>query len=450
MLPLALLLLGRGYRVSGSDRARDQGRSPEKFQWLEAQGVTLYPQDGSGLQADVDALVISKAVEEGVPDVVAARALNIPIRMRADILLEHFNQAKNAIAVAGTSGKTTTTGMIGYILKEAALDPTIMNGGIFRNYIGENPYSTAFVGQGEAFVAEIDESDGAEVVAKYKPAVGLLHNITHDHQSMEELRGMFALFLKSCRSCVVNAEDAEVMALVNELSLDAVTYGTPEADFYALDYTPAPAGSSCVIISKEEGRVPLTLQLPGRHNVSNALAAIATVKTAIPSMALVDICRLLSGFEGIRRRMEIVGTKNGVTVIDDFAHNPDKIAASLQTLKEFDGRLLIFFQPHGYGFIKLLGDELAEAFASHLGGDDRLFMVEPLYMGGTVDRSIGVDKLVEKIRVDGQVHAELLSDRKGFENKVLSLSRPGDRVVVMGARDDTLSTFAQSLFQIIP
>lgn len=449
MLPLALLLLGRGFRVSGSDRARDQGRSPEKFQWLESQGVKLYPQDGSGLLDNVDALVISKAVEEGVPDVVAARALNVPIKMRADILLEHFNHAKTPIAIAGTSGKTTTTGMIGYVLKEAGLDPTIMNGGIFRNYIEENPFSTAFVGQGECFVAEIDESDGAQLVDQYRPAVGLLHNITHDHQSMEELRDMFGAFLRNASRRVVNAADPEVMMLVRDLVLDVVTYGTADADFYALDYKPMPTGSSCVVVSKQEGNVPITLQLPGRHNVSNALAAIATIKTAIPSITLAEIARLLSGFEGIRRRMEVVGTKNGITVIDDFAHNPDKISASLQTLKEFEGRLLIFFQPHGYGFLKLLGDELAESFSSYLGAGDKLYMVEPLYMGGTVDRSIGVDKLVEKIGTSGQADVILLPDRKMFLNSMLDIAKPGDRVIVMGARDDTLSSFARSILEEI-
>jgi UDP-N-acetylmuramate--alanine ligase len=180
MLPLALILRGKGAQVAGSDRSRDQGRTPEKFAWLESLGFTLHPQDGSGIVAAEQTLVASAAVEDTVPEVVRAKELGCPRMSRAQLLAELFNAAPSGIAVGGTSGKSTVTGMIGWILTQAGRDPTIMNGAVMKNFVAADaPFASARVGQGEVFVSEVDESDGS--IALYRPQVSVLLNVSLDH-----------------------------------------------------------------------------------------------------------------------------------------------------------------------------------------------------------------------------------------------------------------------------
>ena len=439
MLPLAVILKDLGHTVSGSDRSYDQGRTPEKFQWIKDQGISLYPQDGSGITNEITSVVISKAVEDTIPDIRAAKDKNIPILKRVDVLIEYFNAAKTRIAISGTSGKTTTTGMIGYLMKEAGKTPTVMNGGIFRNYARENPYSTAFVGGGDVFVSEIDESDGAEAVCAFTPDIAIIHNITLDHQPMDELKAMFSGFLAKTKIAVLNADDSNVSEVAKGFGGDIITYSTNDnaADVMAEDIEHHADGVSCLV-----NGLPLRLMVPGKHNISNALAAMAAGKAAGIEYAV--SAKILGGFEGIKRRMEVIGAKNGITVMDDFGHNPDKVAATITTLKEFNGRLLIFFQPHGYGFLKLVWEELAQTFADELSAQDKLYFVEPLYLGGTVDKSIGSADIVRAINERGGL-AVLAKDRADVKELILREAKNGDRIIVMGARDDTLSEFAQDI-----
>jgi UDP-N-acetylmuramate--alanine ligase len=444
MLPLAVILKGMGHRVSGSDRSFDQGRTPEKFDWIRAQGIALHPQDGSGITAGLSAVVISKAVESTVPDIAAAQRLDLAIRMRVDLLIDLFNAAPRRLAIAGTSGKTTTTGMTGFILRQAGLDPTVMNGGIFRNFAKENPYATAFVGKGRVFVSEIDESDGIEAVTRFKPEIAVLHNVTLDHQPMEYLTQMFEGFLSGTGTALLNAEDANVRKVAKNFGGRIITYSADEtitADLYARSIDLRPDGIEADVFFRNE-KARLKLAVPGRHNLSNALAAIASAMEF--GIGLEQSCAILADFTGIKRRMEIVGAARGVTVIDDFAHNPDKIAATLETLKSFPGRVLLFFQPHGYGFLKVVGPELGQAFASCMDENDQLYMVEPFYAGGTVDRSVGSASIVADIVERGR-HAYLVESRDAAMAALLADAKAGDRIVVMGARDDTLSDFARAI-----
>ena len=447
MLPLAVILKGMGHDVSGSDRSFDQGRTPEKFEWLKGQGIRLHPQDGSGVSPSLTAVVISKAVEDTVPDIAAAKANNVPILKRADMLIDLFNRAGLRIAVSGTSGKTTTTGMIGFLLREAGLDPTIMNGGIFLNYAKDNPFSTAFVGNGHMFVSEIDESDGIEAVVRYRPDIAVIHNISLDHQPMEELKRMFSGFLAQSGTAVINADDPVTQTLAAGFGGKMMTYGfAADADLNADDLRPHAGGIKARLRGFGE-EVELSLAIPGRHNISNALAAISVAKAA--GLTLRQSAEILSRFTGIRRRMELIGAKNGISVIDDFAHNPDKVAATLTTLKEFQGRLQIFFQPHGFGFLKMVGPELAEAFAAHLGREDLLYLVEPFYAGGTVDRAVGAADIVAPIIANDR-QAFLMNGREEVGTAIIGNARLGDRIVIMGARDDSLSEFARDILAHLP
>jgi UDP-N-acetylmuramate--alanine ligase len=197
--------------------------------------------------------------------------------------------------------------------------------------------------------------------------------------------------------------------------------------------------------ARETGEiVEVDLKVPGLHNVANALAALgaATACGVVLASAAAHLCE----FSGIRRRLEVVGTANEITVVDDFAHNPDKISATLETLHAFPGRLLLMFQPHGYGPIRLMRDGLVGCFASGLRDEDVLVMPEPVYFGGTVDRSVGSKDLVCEIQRYGR-RAFAFPDRGACGDTLVRLARRGDRVVVMGARDDSLSQFAHELLR---
>ncbi|ADL00372.1 UDP-N-acetylmuramate--L-alanine ligase [Brevundimonas subvibrioides] len=448
MLPLAMIVQAQGTAIEGSDRALDQGRTPEKFDWLRAHGVTLHPQDGSGIRADMT-VVATGAVEDTVPDIGAAKRLGATIVTRPELLSCIFNAAPTSVGVAGTSGKSTITGMIAWILQQAGRDPTVMNGAVMRNFAdADHPFASALVGSPDLFVAEVDESDGS--IARYDPSVAVVSNISLDHKSMEELRDLFGGFTGRAQTAVLNLDNPETAALAQGLVDDGrgeavLTFalGNDAADLSAHDLVPLPTGMTFALTERAGGaRIAATLNVPGAHNVANALAALGAVRAL--GVPLDQAVASLETFAGIRRRMEVVGAANGVTVIDDFAHNPDKIAATVKTLHAFDGRLLILFQPHGFGPLKLMKAEFIDTFAGLLRPDDVLLMPEPVYYGGTTDRSVGSEDIAAGVRAAGRT-AEALSDRAACGDRLIDLARPGDRIIVMGARDDTLSQFAAEL-----
>lgn len=445
MLPLALIMHAKGHVVEGSDRALDQGRTAQKFEFLRAGGIRLHAQDGSGVTRPDQVLVTSTAVEDTVPDVQAARRVGAAQITRAELLAELFNAASDGIAVGGTSGKSTTTGMIGWILDRAGRRPTIMNGAVMTNFITPDvPFASAVVGDADLFVSEVDESDGS--IARYVPHIAVLNNIALDHKTLDELRGLFQDFVAAAAIAVLNLDNDETAAIAANVPPDkAITYSLTDAraDLLARNRVPAPDGVAFEVTEREtDTTAHVSLQMPGRHNVENALAALAAARAS--GVGLEQAAAALGDFKGIRRRLELVGAANGMTVIDDFAHNPDKIAATLATLHAFPGRLLILFQPHGFGPLTLMKEAFVECFAGGLGEADVLVMPEPVYFGGTVERAVTSRDLVRAVEARGrQAHA--FADRAQCGDKLLELARPGDRIVIMGARDDTLSHFAADL-----
>ncbi len=445
MLPLACIVRAQGNRVAGSDRALDQDRLGAKFDFLRGLGIDLFRQDGSGLTRSEQILVTSAAIEETVPDVVKARELGAPRVTRPELLAELFNAAPLGIAVGGTSGKSTVTGMIGWILHALGRDPTVMNGAVMKNFASaETAFASALVGHGDAFVSEVDESDGS--IALYRPKVAVLNNVTLDHKSLDELRHLFGDFALKADKVVVNLDDDETRLLAAALPADKlVGYSLNGADavLAGSNVEEQPFAISFDVADRSSGRsARVRLQVPGWHNAANALAAIGAVTAA--GIALEEAAEALSGFAGLSRRFELVGEGNGVTVIDDFGHNPDKIAATLQTLHAFPGRLLLFFQPHGYGPLRTMGRELIDTFVHELGDEDVLILSDPAYFGGTTDRSVGSGDIALGIVKSGK-RAEHVGDREAAGERLVELARPGDRLVVMGARDDTLSQFARAL-----
>jgi UDP-N-acetylmuramate--alanine ligase len=446
MLPLALILRGKGVTVAGSDRSLDQGRLAPKFEYLKPQGIALFPQDGSGVVSAEQIFVRSAAVEDSVPDVVAAHRVGAHDMKRPELLAELFNAAPVRIGVAGTSGKSTTTAMIAWMLYRAGRDPTVMNGAVMKNFVTpEALFASALVGKGDAFVSEVDESDGS--IARYEPTIAVVNNIALDHKSMEELRALFRAFVGKAEIAVLNLDNEETAALVLGAKVRTRTYSLRSglADLHAVSIRPAPDSVAFEVLEKETREsAAITLAVPGEHNVANALAALSAARAY--GLSLRDAAGALAGFSGVKRRLEVVGKAGGVTVIDDFAHNPDKITATLKTLHAFPGRLLIMFQPHGYGPLKLMRNEFVDCFASSMGDGDVLIMPDPVYYGGTVDRTVGSEHIAGGVRARGR-EAMAFAERAACGDKLIELARPGDRIVVMGARDDTLSSFAFELLQ---
>jgi UDP-N-acetylmuramate--alanine ligase len=262
---------------------------------------------------------------------------------------------------------------------------------------------------------------------------------------MDELRGLFLSFVNKAETAVLNLDDEETALLAAHVQPGKrVTFGfASAADLQGGNVEEEPLAIGFDASDHKTGEtVRVRLGVPGRHNASNALAALAAVRAC--GIGLQDAADELAGFTGLRRRFDVVGTRNGISVIDDFGHNPDKIAATLDTLHAFPGRLLVMFQPHGYGPLRTMGRELIDCFADKLGPDDVLILPDPAYYGGTVERSVGSEDIVTGVRAAGR-HAEHIPDRAGAGDRLAELARPGDRIIIMGARDDTLSQFAAEL-----
>ena len=454
MLPLATILKGMGARVGGSDRSFDQGRSPEKFNWLASHGFELSPQDGSGVVSPQQVLVASAAIEDTVPEVARARELGCDRMSRAQLLAALFNAAGQGIAVGGTSGKSTVTAMIGWILHDTGRDPNIVNGAVMKNFASPDlPFASARSGLGRSFVAEVDESDGS--IALYRPEVAVLTNISLDHKSIEELRVLFRNFAKAARTPVLNFDDEEVYDLAerveNPLSF-AIDHPQATIGVEPGTIVEGPAEIGALLVDRREDVAhALQLNMPGRHNLANALAAVAGASAL--GVPVHDSVIALRTFTGIARRFDIIGTSpSGITVIDDFGHNPEKCRATLRTLKAHPGRVIAFFQPHGYGPLRQMGHELARTFAKELEPGDVVILCDPVYFGGTVDRSEGSERIVQMIRDASAANgpsAEYLPEREDCGRRIVELAQPGDRIVVMGARDDTLMTFARSILEAV-
>lgn len=448
MLPLAQIVHGFGHEVAGSDRSHDQGRTPEKFSWLADNGFALFPQDGSGLSSPDQVLIASAAVEDTIPEIARASELGNSRMTRAELLASLFNDAGYSIAVGGTSGKSTVTGMIAWILSEGNYDPTVMNGAVMKNFATpENPFASARVGNPRIFVSEVDESDGS--IALYKPTIGVLLNVSLDHKSIEELRVLFGSYVSDSGCAIVNFDNDEAKFLANRAS-QLVSFGIRDT---SADITVDPDSidqsafgiRAAVLDNRSREVFPLILPMPGLHNLSNALAAIAAVSAA--GIDVKKAAYALRSFQGLARRFDVIGsTDSNITIIDDFGHNPEKCAATLRTLKATPGRVIAFFQPHGYGPLRQMGEELAATFARELDHDDLTIMCDPVYFGGTVDRSEGTERIVNLIEQFGG-RAEHIASRDECGNRLVELASGGDRIVIMGARDDTLTAFAKDVLE---
>ena len=434
MSALAQFQAMKGGAASGSDRAFDRGERAAARAQLERLGVRVFPQDGSGLGDAPDrpaALVVSTAVEEQVPDFAAARARGIPVVHRSE-LLAHFVASHRTVAVAGTSGKSTVVAMVFEILRGAGRDPSVITGGDLVALQREGLWGNAWAGRSDLLVVEADESDGSLV--RYEPAVGVILNLQRDHREMEEVAAMFTTFAARAREARVVGES------LGPVFPSAVVFGFgPAAGVRGERVELAPDSARF-----EVGGVPFRLPVPGRHNVENALAAIAACRAVgVEPVAMVEP---LASFQGVGRRFQSLGRAGGVEVVDDFAHNPAKLEAAIATARARSRRVLAVYQPHGYGPTRFLRRDFVRTFSTALTPNDRLWMLEVFYAGGTAQRDFSAADIVAEIAARG-TRAEFAPSREWLLDRIASEGREGDLVLVMGARDPSLTDFARAVLQ---
>jgi UDP-N-acetylmuramate--alanine ligase len=457
MSALAQAQVMGGGAASGSDRAFDRGERPGARAQLERLGIRVTPQDGSGVEGAA-ALVVSTAVEREVPDYTAARRLGVSIVHRSE-LLARFVADHRTIAVTGTSGKSTVVAMIFEILRGAERDPSVITGGDLVLLQRQGLWGNAWVGRSELLVVEADESDGS--VVRYEPAVGVVLNLQRDHREMDEVAAMFRAFRGRVRESFVVGE-ADNLA---ELAAGATVFGLGAgAAVRGVDVALEPDASALTV----EG-VRITLPAPGRHNVENALAAIAACRAV--GVEVAAMAAPLARFQGVGRRFQSLGVSRGVEVVDDFAHNPAKIAAALATAQARagappagtaagghaavrprpasgpaagHGRVLAVYQPHGYGPTRFLRRDFVETFAAGLRPTDRLWMLEVFYAGGSAVRDFSAADIVAEIAARG-AGAEFAPSRDWLVERIAAEARSGDLVLVMGARDPSLTHLARTI-----
>lgn len=436
MSSLAQLLRQRGFSVRGSDRSYDRRQNLPFFTKLRRQGIELLPQQESSVTPDIGELIVSSAIESSSGEILRARELGIPVAHRSELLARLFN-AGRGIAIGGTSGKTTVTAMTSCMLDAAGLDPSFVNGGLIKQYITRDLIGNARSGSSDYMVCEADESDGS--IVAYRPRIAVITNITKDHKELSELRELFRLFAANTSERLIVCGDCpEAAAVAGRAS--RMTYGTAPGCDIAPERVDLRPG---ITVFYFEG-VRFRLRMPGRHNLLNALAAIAVGRALdIPAAT---ISRALAAFKGVRRRLDIAGRRNGAIVVDDFGHNPDKIAASIAALRPIGKRLIIVFQPHGYGPTRFLQQELARMFSRELLPGDILVFLKIYDAGGAADRSITAGDVLKLVTGPQCRYIPKRPEAIAFLKKQV---RPGDVIAVMGARDDSLSVFARQILKNI-
>ena len=436
MSAIALYLKKNGHRVIGSDRSFDNRQHNAVHETLLKNGIQLVPQDGSGVTPDINVFVVSSAIEESIPDVKKAKDLGLKIIKRAEVLADIFHMHKG-IAVGGTSGKTTVTAMIGHILYVLKKSPTMINGGIGLNTYHKEDKSNLIYGQGELCVIEADESDGS--IALYNPYISVLTNISLDHKPIEETLPLFSDFLNRAEKGGVINKDCPYSAQLNLTHANIVSFSVTgqEATISPQHIQYDDTGISFQLQGK-------TYHLPfiGKHNLENALTAICACLHI--EISVEESIFALQSFLGTKRRLQTIGSVNNITVIDDYAHNPEKIKAALQALQLHKGRIFVVYQPHGFAPLRMMKDNLITLLKNQL--DSRTFWImnDVFYAGGTVVQNISSNDVIAPVSQSNQ-QAFYIPTRQETLQFLIHHVQPTDRIVVMGARDDTLSDFAQTI-----
>ena len=406
---LAQLAALSGDSVSGSDR----GYNPASalFQSLEGLGIRIFPQDGSGIDSQTDLAVYSTAIESDNPDLLKARKLGVPLLHRAEFLQRLVGDAK-LVAVAGTAGKTTTTGLLGWIFEQLGLDPSVYNGAAVLNWKKPGIPGNIRKGASNLWIIEADESDKS--LLNFHPAHSIITNISKDHYELDELNRIFERFESQTSGITIRGQSVNLGIFLNS-----------RTDPFSFRF---------------EG-IEFVVPMIGRHNLENAQCAVRLC--AAMGLDLERVRDALARFEGIERRLEIAGEPEGIRIIDDYAHNPAKIAAALEAAGQTgNGRVHAYWRPHGFAPLHQNQDELVEVFRQR--PPESLFILPVFYAGGTVQRKTTAADFVRRLQSAG-VPARLVPGYAALERALKQCARPGDTILGMGARDPQLPLFAKQL-----
>jgi UDP-N-acetylmuramate--alanine ligase len=427
---LASFMADKGHQVIGSDRSFDTDQSHPAYGPLVAKGVKIVPQDGSGITGDLDLVVFSTAVEKDLPEPKRAHELGLKVRTRPEFLAELVASHKT-FAVAGTSGKSTTSGMLAYMMRELGLQPNFIGGGRVGQFKDTKNLGNAITGTSNLLVVEACESDGS--IVSYKPELTLLLNLDFDHHSVEKTAGMFETLVKNtARGTIVNADDAH---LARPAFSGCATFGIENSATYRAEKLDVKVLSSDFTVNG----VRFTVSLPGRYNVYNALACLATL--AEFGISLEDCVQPLRKFRGVDRRFDVHADDGKSFVMDDYAHNPHKIASMMEMAQKIRKAITYVFQPHGFAPTRMMKKEYIEAFARGLRPEDRLVILPIFYVGGTVAKDISSEDLAAGVRALGG------NAVAGSREPLLAAAKLGEAYVVFGARDESLGDFAGALAQ---
>ncbi|MBR2910289.1 MAG: hypothetical protein IKC05_01640 [Lentisphaeria bacterium] len=446
MSGLAAMAHDSGFQVTGSDRGADKPENQRIFSALKKQGIKIYPQNGSFAQDGLpDYLVYSTAIEEDNPDFLASG--NTP-RLHRSALLEKLMQSlegKSTIAVTGSCGKSTVTAYLAEALFNLNLEPSCLNGALSKRFKSDIYAGNYRPGSGKYFVFEADESDKS--LLNYQVDYAVILNIGTDHYSKEELAEVFGKFLHNVRRGAVLSSEvyAAVEKFIPEKLPVSIFYSEPgEGKKFALqDYFLRDHRAYAVFSNCGELRLPLT----GRHNGLNALA----IFTLLDMLGIKGEASLkaLERFDGIFRRTDFAGhTPQGAMVFDDYAHNPEKIISCLDTMREIGGgRIFAVFQPHGFGPLGFMRDALFANLEKTLSPEDRFILLEPYYAGGTTSfKPTSAEVMSDwQSRAAREENYLTIEKRDTLKSWLLEHACQGDIIVIMGARDNSLSDYALSL-----
>ncbi|MDR2963030.1 MAG: Mur ligase domain-containing protein [Bacteroidales bacterium] len=440
MSAIAQYLQGVGKCVSGSDRLFSPTEKMLLQTQFEAQGIECFFQDGSGISEKTQAVIVSTAIEESNVEYQKALALNIPIVKRSELLAAISDSIKT-IAVGGTSGKSTTTAMIFHILETCGRAPSLITGAGLSSLQEKSLPGNAWCGSGEWLVIEADESDGS--IVNYKPEISVLLNIDRDHKEFDELIQLFTIFKQHTKSqFIVNNDYDRTRELSHNTEFD---FGTTLNNVGIFGENFVQRGFE---ISFSVNGFPCTLPLIGRHNMENALAAIAVARAV--GVDLQQAIASLATFRGIYRRTQLVGTNSErtITVIDDFAHNPAEVAAAIRACQPCAERLIAYFQPHGFGPLRFMHEELSHEVAQALRPNDVFLIGNVYYAGGTVDMNISPRIVSDAIAKQGK-QAIFSGTKEESLQEIRTQASNNCAILTMGARDPKLDDFAKAVLRAV-
>ncbi|OPX94971.1 MAG: UDP-N-acetylmuramate--L-alanine ligase [Syntrophorhabdus sp. PtaB.Bin006] len=434
MSALAQYLRFEGIAVSGSDRLLTSEDTASIRQSLEGLGCSIVNQDGSGVDEDTDAVCVSTAIEESNPDIAAARTSGIPIVHRSD-LLAALIALKKTIAVAGTSGKSTVTAMIFEFLTACGKSPSLISGAPLRRLEKQGMIGNAWSGGSDLLVVEADESDGTLV--KYAPHATVILNVSKDHKSIDEIRALFEALASQSVWTASNADNPVLASLPA-----TVRFGHNGPASWRPDREQLLPASVRLFRQGIEYHLPL----PGDHNLENLRAALCVCEHfGCEGPSLADAVK---DFEGVARRFALTETEHNVYVIDDFAHNPAKIAAAVGAARGLSGRIVAVYQPHGFGPTRFLKDEYIATFRTIFRRNDSLYLLPIYYAGGTAQKDISSEDIIEGL---GSVPftAQAVRDRTELLGKLKADAKSGDCVLIMGARDPSLPALVRKVVELL-